>query len=358
MSRGLMTIGSPIDKHLILWPDELWTEFRKVPEEETAKDGTAKEEKGWIKWYNYYDYGDPVGYELNEAREWLAEHKWNRIFDFQKENDIGFWRYPLPGKAHVDYWKDEEVFGHFIENVILRQPAQDQDGVANPRFSDKPSSKWLPLLTSYVFSYIGIGALLFAAVFILYKALHVCLDPNPAGGQSNIEVFRNVLGMACLLYGVTVTARIPRLTRTWYWQLLGPAFFALSAAAFFWLLPGDAGWGRFLSSIALLVVVTLFGMFGKSRSYGFKPLIGIGGAAVAILMVAQVVGDTGDRGPLWPLVLATLGFTYLWWLAALIFDLVFVWHLYIHSSKALKRMGEIAASPYARDEWKKASVNQ
>src|SRR5262249_17722516 len=34
-------------------------------------------------------------------------------------------------------------------------------------------------------------------------------------------------------------------------------------------------------------------------------------------------------GPIWPVVLAGAAFLYLWWLAALTFDLSFVWHLYI-----------------------------
>lgn len=380
--RGLMTLGSPIDKHLILWPEELWGKFEatksgKVPDPNIKWPPTPLPEP--IKWYNYYDYGDPIGYDLNEAREWLLATGWDKVFDFQKENDIGFWRYPLPGKAHVDYWKDEEVFSHFIENVALKQPAapqsnkqpaapqEPQEKDRKPVSDKRPRSKPWPLLTSYVFPYVGVGALLFAAAFILYKALYACLDPKVVPPSN--EVFRNVLGMTCLLYGVTVTARIPRLTRIWYWRLLGPALYALSAIAYFRLLSdGKLGvWletnfgfyrpcmSRFLLTLAVLIIVTLIGSFGRSRSYGFKPLIGLGGLAVAALVVFQVIHDKGDRRPIWPLILATLGFMYLWWLAALIFDLVFVWHFYIRWSTALKRMGKIVASPHAREEWKKTS---
>jgi hypothetical protein len=41
---------------------------------------------------------------------------------------------------------------------------------------------------------------------------------------------------------------------------------------------------------------------------------------------------------LWPVVLAAAAFLYLWWLAAHLFDLVFVWHRYIRSSLANKML--------------------
>jgi len=49
----------------------------------------------------------------------------------------------------------------------------------------------------------------------------------------------------------------------------------------------------------------------------------------------------GDIGPVWPVFIATAVFMYLWWLAALLFDLVFVWHLYIRNNRLLERMDAI-----------------
>lgn len=236
--RGLMTLGSPIDKHLILWPEELWRDFGNPdpdarPNPRIRFRPTTPDER--IKWRNYYDKGDPVGYELDEAREWMSKHDWDQVFDFREENDIGFWRYPLPGKAHVDYWKDKEVFDHFIEGVIFPKPAGVQPDNAESGFNKSPSKWWAPL-ASYVVPYIGVGALLFAAVFILLKALQTCLGNN--GSDSGMEIqwafFGNVLGMTCLLYGVTVTARIPRLTGIWYWRSIGPLVYAISAAIGAW----------------------------------------------------------------------------------------------------------------------------
>src|SRR5262249_7081003 len=69
--RGLMTFGSPIDKHLILWP-ELFETF-KTPCRTLAEP---------IEWHNYYDYGDPIGFELDTAGKRFADGPWTKIFNF------------------------------------------------------------------------------------------------------------------------------------------------------------------------------------------------------------------------------------------------------------------------------------
>lgn len=59
-------------------------------------------------------------------------------------------------------------------------------------------------------------------------------------------------------------------------------------------------------------------------------MIALGGLAIAGLVAFVVIENL--QGPLWPVFLAGAAFLYLWWLAALLFDLVVVWHLYIRSS--------------------------
>ncbi len=49
--------------------------------------------------------------------------------------------------------------------------------------------------------------------------------------------------------------------------------------------------------------------------------------------------------PIWPVVLAAAAFLYLWWLAALLFDLVVAWHHYIRRSAILNRLIEIGRVP-------------
>jgi hypothetical protein len=229
--------------------------------------------------------------------------------------------------------------------------------------------------------YVGVGALLFAAVFILYKALQTCLDPDGSNTEdlSKWGFFGNILGTTCLLYGVTVTARIPRLTTIWYWRSLGPLLYGVSALIFLWMMnashvaPGASmsvlrGWlierfnieapvgaTRVALATALILAVWAISLLRKFQSYGLKPLLGLGFVLVATTAGSQVYLDPDSKhGTLWPLTMTTLGFLYLWWLAALIFVLVFVWHLYIHSSQAMRRIGGIVASPYARKEWEQA----
>src|SRR6185503_1489243 len=62
--RGLLTIGSPIDKHVILWP-ELWKQF----ERETCSKPFLPNPP--IEWRNFYDFGDPIGFEVESGREWM-----------------------------------------------------------------------------------------------------------------------------------------------------------------------------------------------------------------------------------------------------------------------------------------------
>jgi len=56
---------------------------------------------------------------------------------------------------------------------------------------------------------------------------------------------------------------------------------------------------------------------------------------VLAVIVANEFGVRAPRGSLWPLLVASAGCVYLWWLSSLIFDLVFVWHRYIQSDVAI-----------------------
>lgn len=114
--KGIMTIGSPLNKHIVLWP-RLWQELRPSPVRIFSEP---------IVWRNYYDLGDPVGFDLEITRDWLLQNGWlsskatPAVFQFAETDDYGFVRYPFPGKAHNHYWEDPEVFGNFINGVILR----------------------------------------------------------------------------------------------------------------------------------------------------------------------------------------------------------------------------------------------
>ncbi|HWM90030.1 MAG TPA: hypothetical protein VN493_04630 [Thermoanaerobaculia bacterium] len=334
--HGLMTFGSPIDKHLILWP-ELFEEFVE-PCNRPPKP---------IVWHNYYDYGDPVGFELETARNRFTTGAWQGVFNFPPENDHGFARYPLPGKAHTDYWQDADVFGHFIQNVVekdLPEARMEPPKPAAERYKKPPASKTLPRIISWVLPYMLGAALLFIAVLFLYNAVHGFLEPDQK--QPLLQVFGNVAAISCLLAGITVMARIPRLTKVWTWRLFGGLVFLLSIGGyhvFRRLTEGRSGfWSRVMTiegpglfvgvavvlAIAITVASTLF------PKLGMRALLIPGALAVAYVVYYYI---EGAHGKLWPIFVAGAVFLYLWWLAALLFDLTFVWHRYIRMSVPIFR---------------------
>lgn len=383
--RGLMTFGSPIDKHLILWP-ELF-----------GKGGPSHALERRIEWWNYYDRGDPIGFELNDARQWLARGGWNQVFHFDGTHDVGFTRYAFPGKAHVDYWNDEDVFRHFIDTVV-NQPAENAAPPSSPGTAavaatapcappgDRRWQKW----SSYVLPYVGVLGLLAIAVYVLFKAVSGYLDPDGAAKLSTGIIARNVSAIATLLLGVTVVARIPRLTRlpSWRWAALG--IYVLCAAAFLAFVPArlpgvpaaakagvegasaadaaavsrseasaeawsarverafgieEAPAGLTRATVATALVILLFWVSGRRPDWGLKPLLVLGAAAVALVVAIHLRGaPSSEVGPIWAVLVAGVAFLYLWWLAALIFDLVFVWHVYVRQAVALQRMDRIIGS--------------
>ena len=161
--RGFMTIGSPIDKHLILWPS-VWDAYNTPGPPVNPP----------IRWRNYYDYGDPVGFDLDTARDWMKDHRWNPAFEFEQKDDFGFSRYPLPGAAHNDYWSDEVVFGHFIQTVVGAPPALGCDFTA-PKWNRN-----LARIFSYVSPYLLAFLLLYGGTCLLAKALQAYAAPAPA----------------------------------------------------------------------------------------------------------------------------------------------------------------------------------
>jgi hypothetical protein len=346
--RGLMTFGSPIDKHLILWP-ELFP-----PHQDTEKRFMQKP----IEWFNYYDRGDPIGFELDYAREWLPVNNWHGLFNFTGKNDFGFIRYPFPGEAHVEYWKDEDVFGHFIQTVVKPPPALDHTP-PNPRFDKAPKDFIWYRTFSYVLPYVVIFILLFVAVFILFKSLS-SLDSIVEDKSGDLFVFRNVLVTTILLAGVTVSCRIFRLTRTWFWIAVATIIYGIAAFIYFefppeleiekWLFVRfpfiqnllDVDIFNVLMATAVVVVVTLLHL--KWPELGITPLLLFACAVIAFVVYAYVNDQNTvtnldhESPPLWPVFIASAAFFYLWWLSALMFDLVFVWHVHIRNSLSLKHV--------------------
>lgn len=357
--RGFMTIGSPIDKHILLWP-KLWEGMQLRSETEGDKVTQVDRPGGpltlpaQIKWRNYYDYGDPVGFALDTARAFL-DHHGCRAFEFDEHaDDIGFSRYWLPGKAHTDYWTDSEVFGHFIDNVVLGQKTATPPG-------DRRARGFVSTAIPYLLSF----ALHLLAVFFIYKAVTASSDAG-AGSASTAPEFiyltRSVFALACLLMGTTIAARIPRLvkargthrTGAWLrWRIVALAAFAAGALLFWFVLV--SGVAAFLASpfadilhrdvadplvgkavfvLAGLVCALSGWIAPRKPHWGRRVLVALGTLMMVLIVGVRLWGDLAGK-PLWPVVLGGLFFLYAWWLAILIFDLAFVWHRYVRNSVAL-----------------------
>lgn len=329
--HGYMTIGSPIDKHLLLWP-RLWNTLKPALADAVLP-------AGQIRWRNYYDYGDPIGFKLDTARRWL-DHQQSKAFQFcgcpACRHDIGFARYLLPGKAHNDYWNDPDVFDHFVDDVVALPKANNP---AAKRPTDKPVIPWLSPALPYVFS----AAVLVVGVYLFCKAvanftypddpltkyfLFTAISVEPTPGVSRWGLFLNTLGIAGLIAGTTLFARFPRLAAGWLWKFAGWVAFVIgcllyaalvsepsrreSGAIFIWLvkwLVERLGIGSPITDIVIattgtVLVALAVGVLGswvtrrgkqgdedrRQRWFlkGMRPLILCGAFAVAVIVASQL----------------------------------------------------------------------
>ncbi len=341
--RSFSTLGSPIDKHLILWP-EMWYRLSK-PTTWRALDKR-------IRWRNYYDLADPVGFELDTAR--LQLEAWQcGAFEFTKDDDHGFRRYPLPGAAHVDYFGDVELFSHVIA-----------DAVKGGGGSHKPATTMKGRL-SVPLPFVIVGAVHFAAVFALQRAL----EGKPQAGHPSHSIW-GVLGCGALLYGTTILARVLRITR-----LPGPLFWALcayvagvaaylrcpgghsvnmikNASSLFGVSPDDtsAKAGIVILSLALIAFAWIVDVWSlkerKPPIWGLRWLMMLGGGGVTASLVFPLLANPDDNHSALILLGSAAAFVYLWWLGALLFDLSFVWKTYINTQETIfKALGRELKSP-------------
>lgn len=366
--RGFMTIGSPIDKHLILWPQL----FEGLKLDCRLQDGKVVGQGGLslpraIVWQNYFDYGDPIGFELDTAIEYLVAHKC-QAFTFTAEDNHGFSRYWLPGKAHNDYWQDSQVFGHFIAQVVKPGGAH----VEPPRGSGFRGfiSTSIPYLIS-----LGLHVL---SVFALYKGVTAFVTPEDQVRAAMRGTAREIGLFGLLFMATTIAARVPRLVRRgdWKWPAIAWGPFLVAAGSCL-LLPrelpraiglsvlgdsldalarrlGDVHEYAGMAALVLVAaVVATSGWLIKSKErWGRRALLLSGGAIVATMVCVRILSVDQDAGePVWPLLLSGAAFLYLWWLGMMLFDLAFVWHRYIRRSVALD-----AFRPRRRKRSKRGSV--
>lgn len=124
--RRFVTLGSPIDKYLVLWWQNYFHMGLKTHDGEPATPEAWEDcAKGWLEppaerivHYNLCDEQDPVGHHLDVA---ASTEVYPRIFDAGVPvyyRDVVFRRYSAPGAAHVKYWEDGDLFRGIIREVI------------------------------------------------------------------------------------------------------------------------------------------------------------------------------------------------------------------------------------------------
>ncbi|MDD5297836.1 MAG: hypothetical protein PHU46_13070 [Rhodocyclaceae bacterium] len=328
--RTFITLGSPIDKHLVLWP-ELWTEFEK-PTPWRARPEAIPEP---IRWANYYDLGDPVGFKLDTARTWLGDIAC-RAFDFPATSDYGFARSYFPGKAHVDYWTDQELFEHMIQTVIAPQPNKPKPA--------PPATDRLAAVSARVLPYVLAFLPLLAGVYMLYDALNTAMGYDETGKTLVVNSFL----VALLLGGTTVWSRTTRLSRQRTPQLLAFGAYLLVTALFVYFMPPGAKENiglplkifgvdnPNLATFLLSLVIAASGLVFP-KTYSLKPMLGTGFFVVLCVLGAILMTDKAESS-IGPVVATSVYFVCLWWLSAIVFDLSFVWHAYIRSNRAMDRL--------------------
>lgn len=342
--RSFTTLGSPIDKHLQLWP-EMWFKF-------TKKRTTWKRLAQKIRWRNYYDYADPVGFDLATAR--LQLDAWEcQAFDFDGK-DHGFHRYALPGAAHVAYFDDDNLFRHIIRrNIEGERESPENKGTPREKQTQRGIADrgrgWVALWLPFVL----VGGLFITGVYLLLKAT----VPHAGVG---------VLGGSALLYGAVGLSRVGRIKR---WAGLSvwkaAAGFAIGAGAF-WAMAGSiptvvahrlglAGLVEYLKiplpaelvvKIGIIMLTLGFIWIAKraddaavrqrrSPVRGLRFAMILGGAAVFFTLVLPALFQPAKDSDAVATLLAGAIFFYLWWLGTLIFDLAYVWRSYINTQEPL-----------------------
>ena len=162
--RQFVTLGSPIDKYHVLWAQNylhLGLPFNESGEkhpftdmafdeklfDEVLFDPSRKDKR--IVHYNLCDEQDPVGHHLNVAR---ATRAYGLVFDDEsipvELRDVVFRRYAIPGKAHVDYWEDRDLFKGIVTEVIDERAVDGKDA----RIHVDPPHKPLPEKRGYFLS--------------------------------------------------------------------------------------------------------------------------------------------------------------------------------------------------------------
>jgi hypothetical protein len=74
---------------------------------------------------------------------------------------------------------------------------------------------------------------------------------------------------------------------------------------------------------------------GGRTAQSKRMMVIYGAVTLLVLVIVNARRAPSDSTALWPLLLASAAFLYLWWFGTMLFDLVFVWHRYIRHDAAM-----------------------
>lgn len=308
--HSFSTLGSPIDKHLILFP-EMWYLF--------SSKTTWRPLSHKIRWRNYCDCADPVGFDLDTAR--LQLKAWGcDAFEFRPEDDQVFRRYLFPGKAHGDYFRDDELFKHLIENAI------------EPRTSTVPKlrNRWFGSISLTI--PLAIAAAIHVAAVV---AIAIAGGSFAPGGKELCEL----LSGAALLFGTTVLARTLRLTQKLGIVVAAVVFYGITVL--FFNIEADSFAGRYFvgASISLVVIALAVDYCAIKRRRrpigGLRAMTLLGAVVILVWLLLKLSFPTADKLPMLREFVGAVAFYYLWWLGALVYDMAYCWTRYVNSENDL-----------------------
>jgi len=202
-----------------------------------------------------------------------------------------------------------------------------------------------------------IAVLHFMATFVLYRAIYAFLAPD--ADLSVGDVAQDVFGIGLMLLGMTAVARIPRLTTSAFWRAVSVVLlfgsmgiFALTTSPTTQdtcgaLFGSHATEGVWLTVLLIALVSGWAGSKWPRAGVRALPLLGLLGtfALIGAQLYQAYTQDQHDVA-VWPVLLASAAFFYLWWLGALLFDLVFVWNVHVRHSKVADEIETIVTQGY------------
>lgn len=107
--KAFVTLGSPIDKFLIIW----WLNYAYL------RDSRIVEDSERIPHFNYCEEQDPVGHHLDVA---YTAPAFAKVF-LEKEDRV-YTRYAIPGLAHIHYWDDLPLFDWILSQTVDKNAAR------------------------------------------------------------------------------------------------------------------------------------------------------------------------------------------------------------------------------------------